>query len=150
MYNRLLAIEYAKKWAFSFNPKYYNFSSIGGDCTNFVSQCLHAGNIPMNYSEYGWFYSSTYNRAPAWTGVNEFWDFATTNPSIGIKLLPCTLSELEVGDVIQLYNGFRYYHTLLVSSTDNGIKVTAHDYGAFNKPLDVYNFVSLRSAKVTN
>lgn len=149
MYNPNLAISYAKKWAYSFNPNYYNFTNIGGDCTNFVSQCLYAGNIPMNYSTYGWFYNSLYSRAPAWTGVNELWDFATSNKGIGVKFLPCEINDVDVGDVIQLYNGNRYYHTLLVSSITYGIKVTAHDFGAFDRPLSDYNFNSLRCAKVS-
>ena len=33
-YNRQKTIEYANKWAFSRNPKYYNFDNIGGDCTS--------------------------------------------------------------------------------------------------------------------
>ena len=33
-------LDYAQKWALSRNPAYYNFDDIGGDCTNFVSQCL--------------------------------------------------------------------------------------------------------------
>ena len=41
--------EYANKWAFSRNPKYYNFDNIGGDCTSFVSQCILAGSNVMNY-----------------------------------------------------------------------------------------------------
>ena len=32
-YNRQKTIEYANNWAFSRNPKYYNFDNIGGDCT---------------------------------------------------------------------------------------------------------------------
>ncbi len=39
-YEHELAVKYAKKWALSRNPKYYNFDPIGGDCTSFVSQCL--------------------------------------------------------------------------------------------------------------
>ena len=35
-------VNYARKWAFSRNPAYYDFENIGGDCTNFVSQCLYA------------------------------------------------------------------------------------------------------------
>ena len=35
-------IAYARKWAFSRNPAYYDFDDIGGDCTNFISQCLQA------------------------------------------------------------------------------------------------------------
>ncbi|MDE7439525.1 MAG: amidase domain-containing protein, partial [Clostridia bacterium] len=42
-YNRELAYEYAKKWAFKRNPEFYNFNNIGGDCTNFASQCIYAG-----------------------------------------------------------------------------------------------------------
>ena len=37
-YNRQKAIEYAKKWAYGRNSNYYNFDSVGGDCTSFVSQ----------------------------------------------------------------------------------------------------------------
>ena len=87
MFDRLKSVEYAKKWAFDFNPNYYNFSLIGGDCTNFVSQCLYAGGIPMRYYKYGWYYSSLNNRAPAWTGVNEFWNFAVNNRGVGVQIL---------------------------------------------------------------
>lgn len=42
-YNRRAAVAYAHKWAYSRNPAFYDFSEIGGDCTNFASQCLYAG-----------------------------------------------------------------------------------------------------------
>ena len=44
IYNREKVKEYAKKWAYGRNPKYYNFDSIGGDCTSFISQCIYAGS----------------------------------------------------------------------------------------------------------
>lgn len=148
MYNPLLAVEYAKKWAFSYNPNYYNFSSIGGDCTNFVSQCLHAGGINMNFFPLGWYYNSLNDRAPAWTGVNEFWNFGISNSSTGVKLQETTLLELKVGDIIQLFNGDRFYHTLLVVNVDNGIRVSAHDNNAFDIPLTSYYFRNYRCAHV--
>lgn len=43
-YNRVAAVEYAQKWAFLRNPKFFNFDGLGGDCTNFVSQCIYAGS----------------------------------------------------------------------------------------------------------
>ncbi len=150
MYDRLLAVEYAKRWAFDYNPAYYNFSKIGGDCTNFVSQCIFAGGVPMNYSIYGWYYRSLGDRAPAWTGVNEFWNFATSGNNKGVKIKPCTLEQLEVGDVIQLYNGLRFYHTLLVTSVADVIRVSAHDNNSFNVPLAVYGFTALRCGKVSD
>ncbi len=148
MYNPLLAVEYAKKWAFSFNPNYYNFSLIGGDCTNFVSQCIHAGGINMNYLPLGWYYNSLNDRAPAWTGVNDFWNFGISNTSVGVKLKETSLSSLRVGDIIQLYNGQKFYHTLLVVGIDGGIRVSAHDNNSFNIPLTSYYFTNFRSAHV--
>ena len=49
-YNRANAVAYAKKWAYGRNPKYYDFSDLGGDCTNFASQCIYAGSGVMNYT----------------------------------------------------------------------------------------------------
>lgn len=34
IYNREKAVEYAQKWALSRNPQFYDFDSLGGDCTN--------------------------------------------------------------------------------------------------------------------
>ena len=48
-YNRDAAVAYAEKWALSRNPAFYNFSGIGGDCTNFASQCIYAGSGVMSY-----------------------------------------------------------------------------------------------------
>lgn len=36
-YNREEAVQYTKTWAYSRNPKYYNFDSVGGDCTSSTS-----------------------------------------------------------------------------------------------------------------
>ena len=51
-YDRNNAVEYAKRWALSRNPRYYDFHGIGGDCTNFASQCIYAGAGVMNYTRY--------------------------------------------------------------------------------------------------
>ena len=39
-YNRKKVIQYAEKWAYSRNPKYYNYDNIGGDCTNVFAHSL--------------------------------------------------------------------------------------------------------------
>ncbi|MEG0115374.1 MAG: amidase domain-containing protein, partial [Hydrogenoanaerobacterium sp.] len=49
-YDREKAIQYAHTWAYFRNPAYYNFEEIGGDCTNYASQCLYAGAGVMNYT----------------------------------------------------------------------------------------------------
>ena len=35
-YDRRRAREYARRWAYGRNPLFYNFTGIGGDCTNFI------------------------------------------------------------------------------------------------------------------
>ena len=50
-YDRKQAIKYAKAWAYFRNPNYYNFDNIGGDCTNYISQCIYAGCRVMNYEK---------------------------------------------------------------------------------------------------
>ncbi len=45
-YDRGAAIDYAWTWCGSSrNPAYCDYSGVGGDCTNFVSQCLMAGGV---------------------------------------------------------------------------------------------------------
>lgn len=72
-YDRAAAVAYAHKWAYGRNPEYYDYSEIGGDCTNFASQCLYQGAPVMNYTPtYGWYYIDANQKAPAWSGVHFF------------------------------------------------------------------------------
>ena len=41
--DRLNAVKYAERWWNEYNPEYVKFEN---DCTNYISQCLHAGNAP--------------------------------------------------------------------------------------------------------
>ncbi|MBE6844065.1 MAG: hypothetical protein E7510_14810, partial [Ruminococcus sp.] len=47
-YNVNAAVDYAKKYWNNYNPDYPNCNSIGGDCANFVSQCLYAGGLQQD------------------------------------------------------------------------------------------------------
>ena len=42
-YNPSKAVTYAKTYCKNYNSKYANYAGMGGDCANFVSQCLIAG-----------------------------------------------------------------------------------------------------------
>ena len=44
-YNPDEAVKYARKYCKNYNPKYYDYTNLGGDCANFVSQCLIAGGF---------------------------------------------------------------------------------------------------------
>ena len=154
-YNRERAVEYARRWALSRNPLFLDFTGRGGDCTSFVSQCVFAGCGVMNYTEtFGWYYITSSDRAPAWAGVDEFFDFITGAPQFvsqnggtGPRGFNVTDAEsIEIGDVIQLQNDRGdYYHSLIISEiTDDDILVCAHSDDALDRPISTYNFASLR------
>ena len=89
-YNRNEAVEYAEKWAYRRNPRYYNFNELGGDCTSFASQCIYAGSKIMNYKKYiGWYYNNLNNRAPSWSGVEFLHDFLINlhQQQLGVRLV---------------------------------------------------------------
>ena len=150
-YNRQAAYAYARTWAFGRNPKYYDFSRIGGDCTNFASQCIYAGAGVMNFTPtFGWFYKSADDRTPSWTGVEYLYNFLVNNKEAGPFAEEVPLDKLEVGDIVQL--GRRtgdYYHSPVVVSVSRGrILVAAHSYDAFNKPLSSYVYEQARGIHI--
>lgn len=150
-YNRGRAVEYAHRWAFGRNPDFYDFSEIGGDCTNFASQCLFAGAGVMNFTpEFGWYYLSPDNRAAAWAGVEFFWNFMTrTALSRGPIGRAAGIEGVMPGDFVQLkFQESReiFAHTPVVVSVGEppvpeNILVAAHSYDADNRPLSTYQNV---------
>ena len=115
-YQRERAVMYARKYALVRNPLYYTFEGIGGNCTNFVSQCILAGSCVMNFTPtFGWYYLSINRRSASWTGVDFFYDFMTQNTGLGPFGQEISLTDAKIGDVIQLSNGVEYYHTLIIS-----------------------------------
>ena len=153
-YNRARAVEYARRWALDRNPLFINFAGRGGDCTNFVSQCIYAGTCQMNFTiDFGWYYITSADRAPAWSSVEYFYDFMTGAPAFSTQNGGIGPYGIEVdstgaieGDVVQLANeGGAFYHTLIISGfTDNDILVCAQSDDALDRPLSTYNFASLR------
>ena len=153
MYNRKNVYEYAKKWAYGRNPRYYNFDPVGGDCTNFVSQCIYAGYGQMNYDKNnGWYYINGYNKSPSWTGVEFLYRFLISNKGAGPSGKNVLISKLEVGDVIQLsFDGTVFAHSLIV--VQNGISefdtlIAAHTYDTFGKRVSDYGYAKYRCVHI--
>lgn len=150
-YDRGRAVEYARKWAYGRNPLFYDFKGIGGDCSNFVSQCLLAGCCVMNETPtFGWYYHGLNNRAPAWTGVSYLYNFLTRNTGAGPFGVPRAVESLEPGDIIQLgrANG-TFYHSLVFTGMDHrGILVSAHSDDAFDRPLHSYHYHRARGIHI--
>lgn len=123
-YDRDKAVSYARKWALSYNPMYKNYDNYGGDCTNYISQCLKAGNIP--FDNFGtnviqkWYWYSDELRTPTWTAAEPFYKYIVGNNieksyNFGIYAREANYNELELGDIVQLVFEGKAYHTMIIT-----------------------------------
>lgn len=151
-YDRRAAVAYAHKWAFGRNPAYFDYEEVGGDCTNFASQCLYTGTGVMNYTPvYGWYYIDANQKAPAWTGVEYFYNFITRGEATpGPFGVDAPLEALEPGDFVQFrFNHDTFGHTPVIVSlgsppTLENTLIAAHSYDADYRPLSTYFFQNIR------
>lgn len=151
-YNRYGAVDYAKKWALSRNPEYYDFQQY--DCTNFISQAIHEGSLAAmsNESLSGWYYYDVYNRGVAWAAVDAFHVFTTHEyerdyfyqfgPE-GCDLL--SKYDLRLGDIVQfdfeLDSENEFEHSVIITAMEyvygeNFYYFSAHSDNYVDKPLD--------------
>lgn len=145
-YNRDAAVAYACKWALSRNPAYFNFETLGGDCTNFASQCIYAGAGQMNYTPVtGWFYQSSKHRTAFWTGVEYLYNFLIANKSVGPFAREVMEYEAWPGDVVQFGTATgHFYHSPVITAVTPEILVAAHTEDALNRPLASYTYDTAR------
>lgn len=151
-YNREAAVLYAHKWAYGRNPQFYDYENLGGDCTNFASQCLLAGGGIMNYTpDFGWYYIDANRKAPAWTGVVYLYNFLTrSNRSVGPVGREVSMQEMQPGDLIQLsFDGKEFHHTPIVVQSNypqspDEILLAAHSFDADYRPLSTYQYQAVR------
>lgn len=151
-YNREMAAAYAKRWALGRNPAYHDYEDWGGDCTNFISQSIHKGNIPFDNNgieEYKkWYWYSDKYRTPSWTSAELFYQYIVNNNkdytyNFGIYARNANYNELELGDIVQLmYNG-KAYHTMIISDILLegeyllDYLICQHTYDLLNYPLSM-------------
>ncbi|MDQ0157541.1 amidase domain-containing protein [Robertmurraya andreesenii] len=118
-YDRLQAVKYAERWWNDYNPAFRKFDV---DCTNYISQCLHAGDAPMvgypNRSN-GWWMRSN-NWSYSWTVANSL-RWYLPGAKIGIRAREVSdPQELKLGDVIcyDFQGDGRFDHTTIVTAKD--------------------------------
>lgn len=155
-YDREKAVAYAHKWAYGRNPAFYDYSRIGGDCTNFASQVLFAGSGVMNYGgETGWYYKNANEKSPSWTGVEYLYKFLIRNRKKGPAAEETGLSGLLPGDIVQLlFDGTVFGHSPVVVSAGipaapDNILLAAHTFNADNRPLSTYMYRKARCLHIT-
>lgn len=151
-YDRRAAVEYAHRWAYSRNPNYYDYTGIGGDCTNFASQVLYAGSGVMNFTPvFGWYYLDANRKSPSWTGVPYFFNFLTRKErSVGPFGVEAPLEVILPGEFVQFrYSADTYGHTPVVVQTGSpptlqNTLVAAHTDDADWRPISTYDFREIR------
>lgn len=151
-YSPTKAKDYAHKWAFSYNSAYNNYSSNGGDCTNFVSQCLEAGglaqkkpsSIPsgtMNTTSY--WYSVKPKVSTPWIRVTDFHSYWAPKVPDGNYAGDTTVSNNgNIGDVVQFRHAgtLTRWHTMIITKKDsNQVYLTGHTTNRKDYPISSYD-----------
>lgn len=152
IYDRSSTVRYAHRWAYARNPDYYDYELIGGDCTNFASQCIYAGARVMNaHVERGWFYLNANNKSPSWTGVEYLRNFLVGNTQgRGPFAVEVGIEGIQPGDIVQLsFDGTHFQHTPVVVKTGSvpnigNTLIAAHTIDSDNRPLDTYSYEKIR------
>ncbi|PKO11820.1 MAG: hypothetical protein CVU39_27210 [Chloroflexi bacterium HGW-Chloroflexi-10] len=154
IYQRNAAVEYARNWATAappYNPIYTDFTTMGGDCTNFVSQAILAGGYDMvsqpnkrGLGAPGWYYTSIMDRSIAWTWVDGLYklliDYPVESPQAPYGSV-IRRGDLLPGDIIQYDWGTDpiWNHTVMVTNMLHGIESDPYPLVAGHSP-DVDNY----------
>lgn len=158
-YNYSNAVAYAKQYYSSYNSAYPDWTSYGGDCANFISQCLYAGGKSMkgtpgtstaaqNWSN--WFSKgtscNTSNVSSTWRGANAFksyWQSNASGYSTFSTVGSSSYSYGFIGDAVSLLNSNgSAYHTLIIVGYDAANKdfvVAAHTSNTKTAHLSDYS-----------
>ena len=101
VYNPSKAVAYARKYALNYNDAFYNYAYDGGDCANFVSQCLVEGGLAPNnnwgvYQQNGKMRGNT-----AWTCADALLEyFMASNEFKNLVVKDPSPSDLKAGNPI--------------------------------------------------
>jgi len=131
VYDASEAIEYARKWnGASYgswdhtgynNAEYYAYTQSNGysgnqDCANFVSQCLHAGGLPMDKTWY-----SDWKGSTAWINGYSLSNYLVDTLGYkGYTSSQISIDNISAGDVVYTKRSTSGSHVLIVSKVENG------------------------------
>ncbi|WP_345038577.1 amidase domain-containing protein [Streptomyces sannanensis] len=143
------AAAYAVKYAKTANPAYKDFTNLGGDCTNFVSQALLAGGWKMSAPlvvtsltsrEPQFWYNRVGETSWTWSGANNWAQFAKDSGRVEKVRY---LSDVGIGDVVQFANPAdrNKDHTMIVTGlSEQGPLMSFHTNNTLDEPLwDIVN-----------
>ena len=162
------AIGYALKWAgnedsnssdyHKSNPNYFYF--LGADCTNYVSQCLYAGHIPMSgkpaqpspdikESTSKWYYAE-FNQisvlddcTTSWCKALDFYKYFCKKVTNYVYTKKTDIiKNCKAGDVVQFMNktSGEIYHTVIITQkSTNSASYCGHTKHRYNTSVTIFN-----------
>lgn len=149
-YDREAAVAYAREWVGKRNPRWPDYSRNGGNCQNFVSQCLLAGGIPMDISAPGvwkWYGETPDNlfraagRSAAWSSVQDFHAYAEENAGYGLAAaVDVPYYTGSAGDLLHLGTQERWRHTVIISRVVTDGNGDTVDYLVCSNTADLIDF----------
>lgn len=156
-YDRNKAVDYSYKYCNLRNSEWFNYETTGGNCQNYVSQCLYYGGIPMDHigvdqwKNYGFDDDVLINlneeksgRTASWIQVLYFNSYARNNKGYGLVAEELNNIYLaEIGDVVQV--GYtskeNMSHSTIVSKiVDNHILVNSNSLDMKDYPIEAYTY----------
>jgi len=147
---RIKAVEYADRYCgaaadeehgFSYNKKYKNYNSLGGDCANFASQILYEGGGFRKTST--WNYDKDGSRA--WVNAQAFKDYMLYSGRASLiaygtydKVLKASYKLLP-GDFIAYERKGKVVHISVVTDADSKgyTLVNSHNTDRYRVPWDL-------------
>lgn len=149
-YDRQAALAYARSYVAARSPDWADYEGLGGNCQNYVSQCLHAGGIPMDTvgaAVWKWYGGTVANDntvggcSSSWSGVDEFLAYAAANTGYGLAAQTgAPYLTGQPGDLIQMGEGGSWRHVVIISrAVANDAGETA-DYLVHSNTSDLENW----------
>lgn len=121
-YLKARCAQYARQFGNNPNTDYYVYFTAlqGGDCTNFVSQCIYHAGLPMTAH---WYHNNKSSYSTSWIRVVELRDYLINNHLAKgyYEQMPNYPSGVNIeGTPIQFSNGTTWSHSAIVLGKDNG------------------------------
>ncbi len=149
-YDREAAVAYARQHVDERNGEWHDYSGEGGNCQNFVSQCLLAGGVPMDtqgdarWKWYGEALSDTSEEAGctlSWINVDYFYAYARDNSGFGLQAqVDADFTTGQKGDLIMMGTPEDWNHMVIISEVVKDENGRTIDYMICSNTSDVKDF----------
>ncbi|MDO4285262.1 MAG: amidase domain-containing protein [Eubacteriales bacterium] len=141
-YLRDEAVAYSDTWVGTRNTQWSDFTGRGGNCQNFVSQCLLAGGIPMDSQGAAvWSWNSEADSTTSWINVNEFYRYVRENEGYGLAASgDAPYYEGERGDLIRMGSEGNWNHIVIIAEVVRDEDGNTVDYLINSNTSDLKNF----------